>query len=302
MADLRGMSRTLPLMLVSWSTVSGCAVTEDATVRESQSVITPNGLSPQGITLNGLSPQGVTLNGLSPQGLSPQGTAIGVTVTGTPLSGPDLVGSTWTGHLSDGRNLTIRVDAAAQLSGTNSDVWSYQLSGLSDGTSHPLCVDAAGNPGFAITVSGTWNLAEGVPGGGAYRPDTADFTVACRGAVIAKCVEFGYKPWHGIVEQLATCTRAMRADYCGDGTPHTVNGTIINIYDAIGVQLDVAPWVPEAEWTPDGATCVSKKKNTRFDQVAHETPSCYPHALKPEKSCGSGFSEGAAIITELPPQ
>jgi hypothetical protein len=237
-----------------------------------------------------------------PNGIMPNGTVIGVSGTGAPLSGAGLVGSTWTGHLSDGTNLTIRVDQAQQLAGDNTDVWSYQLSGLVAGAFQPLCVDAAGAPSFAVSVSGTWNLAEGVPGGGAYHADTADFTIACRGSAIAKCVELGYKPWSGIVPQLASCVRALRADYCGDGTPHTVNGTMVNIYDNLGIQDDAVEWVPEAEWTPDGATCVSTKKATRFDQVANERPSCYPHALKQEKSCGTGFSGGAAIITELAPR
>jgi len=170
------------------------------------------------------------------------------------------------------------------------------------GAFRPLCVDAAGAPAFAVSVSGTWNLAEGVPGGGAYHAGTADFTIACRGSAIAKCVELGYKPWNGVVPQLASCVRALRADYCGDGTPHTVNGTMVNIYDNLGIQDDAVDWAPEAEWTPDGATCVSKKKATRFDQVTNERPSCYPHTLKPENSCGTGFSGGAAIITELAPR
>jgi hypothetical protein len=140
-----------------------------------------------------------------------------------------------------------------------------------------------------------------VPGGGSYDAGTADFTIACRGSAIAKCVELGYKPWLGNTRELAACVRALRADYCGDGTPYTVNGTIVNIYDDVGAQPDGIAWTPEAEWTPDGASCVSRRRNTRFAQVAHEIPWCFPHSLKPERSCGAGFSGGATIITELPP-
>jgi hypothetical protein len=262
--------------------------------------LSPNGLSPNGLSPNGLSPNGVMLNGLSPNGLSPNGAQIGIAGTGTPLSGSEIVGSTWTGHLSDGSNVTIRVDGAMQGTGTNGDVWSYRLSGSVGGVWQPLCLDPAGSPSFADSVGGTWNLAEGVPGGGSYNPDAFDFTIACRGSAIAKCVELGYKPWTGNARELAACVRALRADYCGDGTPHTVNGTIINIYDDAAIQPDGIPWVPEAEWTPAGASCVSKQKDTRFWQVTDETPWCFPRSLKPENSCGTGFAGDTAIITELP--
>ena len=274
------MFRTLPL-IVSWF-FCGCVVNEPTFTPVEQSVLSPNGISPNGI--------------------SPNGTPIGVAVVGPPLSGAGLVGSTWTANLSDGTTTTLRVDEALQGTGANTDVWSYRLSVAVSGTFRPLCTDPAGNPIFADSVPGSWNLAQGVPGGGSYHPeDTTVFSVACRGSAIAKCVELGYKPWTGHERELAACVRALRGDYCGDGTPYTVNGTLVNIYDDAGIQPDAADWDPESGWTPDGATCVSKKKQARFEQVAQERPWCYPHALEPEKSCGTEFTGGVAIITELPP-
>jgi hypothetical protein len=242
------------------------------------------------------------LNGITPNGITPNGTPIGISGSGAPLTGADLVGTTWTGQVSDGTTVTLRIDEAMQGTGANADVWSYRITSLLSTGPRPLCVDAGGSPIFADSVSGTWNLAQGVAGGGSYRPDTALFTVACRGSTIAKCVELGYKPWTGHAPELAACVRALRADYCGDGTPFTVNGTLVNIFDDAGVQLDTEDWVPEAEWTPDGATCISKQSDTRFRQVADARPPCYPHALKPKNSCGTGFGDGATIITELAPR
>ena len=294
---------------------------EDNLAGTEQAVVSPNGTSPNGTSPNGTSPNGTSPNGTSPNGTSPNGTSpngiavngielygaradgvsISIADTGAPLSGADLVGSTWTGVLSNGNTVALRVDDARQGTGTNADVWSYRFSISADGLWRPLCLEHAGNEGFADTVRGTWNLERGVPGGGSYHPDAPQFTVACRGYAIAKCVELGYKPWTGHARELAACVRAMRADYCGDGTPYTVDGTLIDIYDQAGVQIDDQDWVPEAAWTPEGASCVSKKTATRFWQVAHQTPSGYPHALKPENSCGTEFSDGVAIITELPP-
>src|ERR1041384_7406632 len=265
--------------------------------------VLPFSLSPNGISLNNRSPNGISLTSRSPNGTSASGAPIGIAVDGPPLVGADLVGSTWTGHVSDGTTVALRIEEAMQLAGANSDVWAYRWSASAAGGAwQPLCVDPVGAPLFADSVGGIWDLAQGVPEGGPSHPETSEFTIACRGSAIAKCIELGYKPWDGLEREIAACTRAMRADYCGDGTPFTVTGTLINIFDDAGLQPDNLPWVAEAVWGPDGALCVSKKKDTRFDQVVHETPTCFPHTLKPEKSCGTEFSEGAAIITELPPQ
>jgi hypothetical protein len=112
----------------------------------------------------------------------------------------------------------------------------------------------------------------------------------------------GFKPWTGNTRELASCVRALRADYCGDGTPHTVDGTLVNIFDAEGIQADSENWTPEAEWTPDGARCISQAQNTRFYQAAHDTPTCFQHTLQPQKLCGTGFSAETALITELRPR
>lgn len=313
------MSRTLAL-LTPWL-LAGCLADEDQVGTIEQHLVMPNGDSLNGVSqkfnpnlvmpndpnlvmpndTDLVMPNGVALNGLDLIGVGRDGSLIGISTTSTPLSGESVVGSMWKGRLTNGRAIAIRVDEAMQGSGTNSDVWSYRFSFKRVDGWQPLCVDTAGNSIFADTVTGSWNLAEGVPGGGSYHPHTDKFTVACRGTAVAKCVELGYKPWTGHSDEMASCVRAVRADFCGDGTPFTVHGTLINLFDDDGIQSDSVDWVPEAEWHPDGATCVSKKKNTRFWQVAHQKPWCFPVTLKPESSCGAGFSGEAKVITELPP-
>jgi hypothetical protein len=300
-SDSRFMSRII--ILVASAAIISCAVTEDNLALVEQAHIMPNGLALNGILHNHIMPNDIRINGVLPTGTMPNGRLIGVSGTEAPLTGADIVGSQWEGRLSDNTTIKIRIDAAMQLTGANSDVWSYQFSGETRGGEWvPLCGITNGVPTFADTVGGTWNLSQGVPGGGAYRANSAEFTIACRGSAIAKCLELGYKPWTGNQREIATCVRAVRADYCGDGTPYTVDGTLVNLFDASGIQTDDADWTPEAAWGPDGALCVSKKAETRFWQVLHTKPTCYPHALKRKKSCGTEFSEGAAIITELEPR
>jgi hypothetical protein len=298
------MSRTL--ILITSLLIASCAVSEDASSYLDQAMISPNGRSANGVAPAMISPNGgssgstLRLSSVRPTGLRANGTPITIAGTGAPFAGAGLVGTTWTGNVSDGTTVALRIDEAAP--GSGAEAWAYRVSASFDGTWHPLCVNAAGVTGFADSVRGSWNLAEGVAGGGAYHAATSEFTIACRGSAIAKCVELGYQPWTGHNTELASCVRALRGDYCGDGTPFTVDGTLVNIYDQGGIVPDGIAWVPEAEWTPDGARCVSTRTAARFSQAVHDKPWCYPTTLKASSTCGSGFSGNVAIITELAPQ
>jgi len=294
------MSRTLALIASLF--MGSCALNEPNNADLDQELMSPNGVSANGIAPTLISPEGpdqrkIRLEGVRPSGRL-NGQPISIAASGPPLSGPGVVGSIWLANVSDGTTVELRIDAA--VAGAT-DLWSYQLSVKFEETWRPLCSGEGGSAGFADSVRGSWKLGEGVVGGGAYHPATSEFTIACRGSAIAKCVELGYTPWAGRAAELASCVRALRGDYCGDGTPYTANGTIVNIYDQSGTVPDDLDWVPEAEWTPAGARCISKKKEARFSQLGLPRPSCVPSKLKSHPSCGSGFDSGAAIITELTP-
>lgn len=291
--------------------VVGCVAsnpdTTSPTATIDQDVVSPNGTSTTGVNPNVVSPNGpsatgITLNGIDPHGFTASGATVNAAYNAPPLSGSGVVGTLWTGHVSDGSTVTLRIDAATSGLGIGHDLWAYRVSAWTNNAWQPLCVDATGNPSFADSVTGTWNLQQGVPGGGAYNVFAMDFTLACRGSSIAKCVELGYQPWTGDARELAACVRALRADYCGDGTSYTVSGTLVNLYDDVGIQPDTEAWTVEAAWTPDGAACVTSAKNTRFSQVAHQTPTCWNRTLTAQPSCGSNFAGDVRIITELPSQ
>jgi hypothetical protein len=288
------MLRTNPLFASLFITTA-CVANGDPVGVVTEARISPNGTSANGINLNG-----VSLTNVAPLGLRANATPIGSSRTGAPLSGAGIIHSLWSGQLSNGTRAALRIDDVLRGSGANTDVWSYRVSVFSAGSWQPLCRDAAGHSAFADSVQGTWNLAQGVPGGGSYNAGTASFTLACRGSAIAKCIELGYKPWTGRADELAACVRALRADYCGDGVSYTVDGTLVNIFDTAGLVPDDAAWQSEAAWTPGGAACISSATATRFSQAAHQVPSCYPHALEASPSCGADFTDGVQIITELP--
>jgi hypothetical protein len=257
-----------------------------------------NGMSLNGMSLNGWSLNGMSLNGWSLNGMSLNGSQLGgVTADGQPIAGRQLVGATLVGLLSSGDELPLRIDSADKLPAPNKDVWAYGVSFEIDQGWFPLCGTAeSGAQILAVPLAGTWNGAAGEVGGGSWIPDESTFTFACRGAALAKCVEFGYKPWKKVRGQSLrrhhqACTRMLRADYCGDGTSWTANGTQINLYDALGIQLDEATWAVDAEWTADGAICTNQIRDFQ-----EGTPACVEVLEDP--ACGADFTGGALLINE----
>jgi hypothetical protein len=139
----------------------------------------------------------------------------------------------------------------------------YSISQNVNGTFQPACpVDSDGRRA-AIPTSGAWDKQ-----GNRIESSTL-FTFGCTTGVIAKCYRWGYRPWvTGYNTNLATthwaCTRMARADYCGNGTTHTRDGTSINKWDntpapgPIEQQGTTPPLMFfEAGWSTSGAVCLS---------------------------------------------
>ena len=214
---------------------------------------------------------------------------------GLQLSGADLIGTELVGRSDTGRELALRI--AAVTPPETGDIWRYRVEyrGRTGGW-YPICRNDLG-PVDAIAVDGWWDPSRGTLTGGRKRTDGNRFTFACtQVASIGKCVDFGYRPWAEIAGvSLApfheACVRLLRADYCGDGTPHTVNGTRVNIYDQLGVQLDERDWNLESGWTPAGATCMSAEHHRATGPVVcadgHEVP-----------VCGEAVADDALLVSE----
>nr|MBA3819806.1 pentapeptide repeat-containing protein [Deltaproteobacteria bacterium] len=282
--------------------LSGCVdeTAQDELQTTTQHTEAANGVSLNGVSLNGVSLNGVSLNGVSLNGVSLNGVSLnGVSLNGTRTDDGsqltvDSVGPTLTATLSNGATLPIKIESATQLAGANSDVWSYDVVYQSDSGWSSLCGTGVG----ALAVAGVWNTDRGVTGGGAYTATPSSFTFACRGKTIAKCVEFGYKIWTGKTPELTSCVRLMRGDFCGNGTPYTVDGTTLNLYDHAGIQTDTNSWMVEGEWTPNGARCITQPRLSRFQQQLGVTPPCAA-SLSGGATCGS-FANGGLLISELP--
>jgi hypothetical protein len=284
------------------------------------------GINLQGINLQGINLQGINLQGINLQGINLQGTEFGglLKINGKWIwrSGEDLIGAEWrlriAGKDENGKPTTedfvLRFDDI-YLDPNYDDVWLYDVSYRPklDNTWKPLCSDGKGNALPAIPLQNYWDAATG------DRIDDEDVvTFSCTNAVLAKCVEWGYRPWAeatrckdvdknkhcydvSLQDYHQACTRMARADYCGDGKPWTVPGTAIDIWDHLSPQIEApaTDWTIEAEWTPDGAYCLDDIR-----QQAWKEQGLYPKCFldkkgkpKTKKDCGSLKKHRALLVS-----
>jgi hypothetical protein len=187
----------------------------------------------------------------------------------------DLAGITWTASACDGgrcETVTHRITEVAAdtststmpLHGDNGDVWLYRVEyslASAPGQWHGACQDDAGNA-MGIFVNGQWSQD------GTWQP--GGWTFSCPSGVVSKCVRsWGYKPWktlhapaHGDVDLQPlhqACVRAARADYCGDGTSYTRDGTLVDMFDVYGFNVPeyVSGFEEESTFDEHGALSVS---------------------------------------------
>jgi hypothetical protein len=314
------MSRagTSRLTILCWLIACGCegVSVSTSTGESSRNVVSSNGDSLNGDSLNGDSLNGDSLNGDSLNGDSLNGDSlngdslngdslngftlngsqlIGTKIDGTQLTDSALVGTTFDGVTVGGVTIRLRIDSFAQGTGSNADVYYYGLSWKSKNGWQAVCPNAA----TAIATMGRWNFGQGVSGGGSWTVDWNFITWSCQVSAITKCVELGYKPWKyvgnaSLQPYHQACTRLLRADYCGNGQPYTVNGTLVDLYDGLGIQLDTENWSFEAEWDQNGARCMTGKTRS-----PGPVPPCQASLIA--NSCGrtGHFNNGTLLMSEI---
>ena len=117
----------------------------------------------------------------------------------------------------------------------------------------------------AMPVPGAWQ-------GDRFVRAAQGFSFACTAGARGKCLRLGYLPWNtapageSMAPYHAACIRMMRADYCGDGTPHTVMGRQVEVFDRAGLLARTDPGFGafEAAWGPDGAVCIAHVRVPAF--------------------------------------
>lgn len=173
----------------------------------------------------------------------------------------------------DRHHLTARVTASRRnAAGVQAHVVEYRGP---RGDWRPLCRGG----GEGVLIHGVTDEATG-----AHSWRDGAMTWACVDGALGRCASLGYfedAPTPGALSALfQSCTRAVRADYCGDGIAHprASNGTTIDVYDTLGVVAPAAGaggLALEAEWHPDGAACLDAPAGaTETLACAASLPTC----------------------------
>jgi len=214
-----------------------------------------------------------------------------VALTGGQLTAPGLLDSAAfrdvpiTATSPDGRTFRVEVGAITL------DGRTRRTELLVDGL--PVCEPEE----YGVLVPGRWDVR------GHHVADATAITYSCRSGVIAKCVDWGYAPWLTSAADHAACTRLARADYCGDGTSWTMDGTLIGVHDQLGVhpQISGGAMQFEAAWGPEGALCVARTRYQIEDRSGDTLqPSCFAelpqcHSLEEAAALGAVLANHSKV-------
>lgn len=194
------------------------------------------------------------------------------------LSPTELVGLTWFGFACQQdlkcQQVSYRIRSVARDTSqntmprysANNDIWLYEVESSDSNSTQSgwrnVCSADRSGMSRGMFTNGRWRAD------GSFEPD--GYTFACTSGVITKCVRnWGYKPWLSLLSDTGAsitlaglhraCTRAVRADYCGDGRSFTRDGTLIDLFDEHGfnVRDGRSGFVREATFTVHGARSVS---------------------------------------------
>lgn len=250
-----------------------------------------NGAKLNGVALNGIEINGARFNGTQINGIKQNGGAIaanelvGTLSDGRALAGSDLVGASLVGVLDNGEMITLTVDAFERV-----DAIAYYRLAFQG---QSLCAEG----GSGMFVPGSWDAT-------GARHDTQTFgdapvalSFSCKTGALAKCVMMGYAPWTVGSDVHQACTRMIRADYCGAGVSYTKDGTMIDVFDRLGVQSPSGGegFAFEAAWGTKGAVCVSRPRyEGRTVQGETVLPSCWS-SLPACDSLEQGAASGALV-------
>jgi hypothetical protein len=283
------------VVLLAGLCATGCTI--DAPEEPQTSSVDQFGMNMQGMNMQGMNMQGMNMQGMNMQGMNMQGFELdGVTVAGshltnvhvekgelvasrgaTTLRGTQLVGAHLIAQATSNDSPPVVAEAEYRITAISAENPAYDPT--SSGNTYlytleqyradtdswvPACSADADGRRVAIPIAATFDTY------GNRVASSTLFTFGCTTGVIAKCYRWGYRPWltgYGadMTSMHWTCTRLARADYCGDGTPHTHDGTWVNVWDTLPppgpIQrhglLPPLGMLFEAGWNTGGAVCLS---------------------------------------------
>src|SRR5262245_11189473 len=206
------------------------------------------------------------------QGPAPSIDVVGTTLRvrladGSTREGPALVGAVLA-IAGGGQTIRVRIAAAEpDPSDPQGEILLYDFRLITPRGEEPLCAPDADGRRVGFPLAGRSD-----PAGILSSSDGSVFELACTSGAQGKCARLGYAPWRrapdgrSMLDSYNACVRLLRGDYCGDGRPFTRDGTLVDIYDRLGIHSsdDDPSLTFEAAWDPKGAVCVA---HTRLPDI-----------------------------------
>ena len=298
---------------------SACSVERPRSV-DDQPLMQMQSSGLQGIVLQGNLVSGMTMHGFRFAGATLGGAALSnfrlengeligepssVTLRGTALVNAHLFAEAQntSAHPPQSAVVEYRITAIAAEDPVNDpthtgNTFLYTLEQNVDntGTWQPACGPDHDGRRVAIPLADIWDDR------GNRSSSAPLFTLACTTSSIAECYRWGYRPWVTGFGNLMTmhwaCTRLARADYCGDGVTHTMDGTMINVWDVlpppgpIQAHGTTPPGMTfEAAWDQSGALCLS---HARWAFNGSVVAAACPNRLRPPGRASPTVCDDAA--------
>jgi len=227
---------------------------------------------------------------------APQGAAAAAEESGFTPAGP---GTLIPARDEQGAAVSLRVESVEHdPRDPDGEVLLYQLSVRNPaGGWQPYCFPDPDGRTVAIPLHGSWDASRN-------HVENDEITFACTNGALGKCVRWGYKPWKtvngvSLAPYHQACVHMTGADYCGTGQPHTRDGTLIDLYDDLGVQKrDASLGLPlEAAWSPSGAVYLKKP---RYGETIESIVASCPERLKGHTALDAPELDDAAIRARWP--
>jgi hypothetical protein len=250
---------------------------------DEQPIMKQQGAALQGVVLHGSQLQDMTLRGFRFAGATLNGVALvnlrldkgelvaernGVTLRGTALDEARIFAEAENKSVSPPQTVMVpyriaAIEAEPAIYDPTGGTFLYTIEQITSNTGAGQLACPADSDGrrAAIPLNDTWDER------GSKNSSSQLFTLGCTTGAIAKCYRWGYRPWRTGFGNVAithwTCTRLARADYCGDGVSHTMDGTLVNVWDNLNPSpLQAQGMTPtgmsfEASWNQSGALCLS---------------------------------------------
>lgn len=213
----------------------------------------------------------------------------GTDADGVEFSGPDFVGSLWTVDLEAAGSTEVMeiVDFVEDAAASR---YTFVGGGGSGNSELFTCAEDPETGEYSVVLYEDLDVHPD-EGTHFHRANTIYF--GCTSGAVGKAALWGYSPWNTDAQAHQTATRVVRADYCGDGTSYTAQGTGLQVADVFDVNAFADQGKDtEALWGPEGAQCLL---TPRLDDYEADAISCNGAPLP---ACGpsDGFGQWPSAL------